>query len=348
MTRAYDDLELGYIREVFAARRLGWRKGGMVTRFEEAFRDFVGSRFAVARGSGTAALAQVLSLSGVGPGSEVICDPLFHFGGLATLYCGATPRFVDVRYDTFCLDPASVRENISSHTKALVVTNLWGLCADLDELRRICDQYGIVMVEDCAHALASYWQGKHAGTFGDWGVFSFQHHKQLSTGEGGMIVTNSADLYEQLANQGSLECEIPSRPTFNFRMNEPTAAIGLGQLQKVGGYLEGYAATAQILEAAIADCDWLRRRGVPSEARPSGHTWACVWEGDRLGLDYQYFKRTCERLHLPVSTGATTRPTVTISSKKQLPSSRQIARKTARQALETSPGHPGWHPWLRI
>lgn len=300
MTRAYDDLELGYIREVFAARRLGWLKGGMVSRFEEAFSDFVGSRFAIARGSGTAALAQALSLSGVGPGSDVICDPLLHFGGLAALYCSATPRFADVRCDTFNIDPASVRANVTSRTRALVVTNLWGLCAELDELRQICDQHGIVMVEDCAHAIDSYWQGKHAGTYGDWGVFSFQHHKQLSTGEGGMIVTNSADLAEMVKKQEALECEVPNSLTFNFRMTEPTAAIGLGQLQKVGSYVAEYTRSLTILEGAIAACGWLRAREVPAKAQLSGHTWACVWEGDRLGLDYQRFQRTCQRLHLPV------------------------------------------------
>jgi dTDP-4-amino-4,6-dideoxygalactose transaminase len=300
VTRAYDDLELGYIKEVLAARKLGWRQGGMVTRFEEAFGEFVGSRFAIARGSGTAALAQVLSLSGVGTGTEVICDPLLHFGGLAALYCHATPRFADVRAGTFNIDPASVRANITSRTRALVVTNLWGLCAELDELRQICDQHDLVLVEDCAQAIDSYWQGKHAGTFGDWGVFSLQHHKQLSTGEGGMIVTNRADLHARVVGPEALECVVPDSVTFNFRMNEPTAAIGLGQLQKVRGYVQSYNRNLTIMGEAIADCAWLQPRQLPTAARQSGHTWACVWEGDKLGLDYQRFQQTCEKLHLPI------------------------------------------------
>ena len=300
MTRVYDELELAYLREVFASHRLGWRQGGLVSRFEAAFAAFVGSRFAFARGSGTLALAQALALGGVGPGSEVICDPLVHFGGLAALYCQALPRFADVRADTFNLDPAAVRACLTPRTRALVVTNLWGLCAELDELRRLCDEHGLFLVEDCAHALDSFWRGQHAGTYGDCGVFSFQHHKQLSTGEGGMLVTSSAALAERLAGQESSVCEVPSALNFNLRLNEPTAAVGLGQLQRLRGYLAEYARSYALLDEAIAACPWLRARHVPPEAQPSAYTWACVWEGDRLGLDFNRFRRTCQRLHLPL------------------------------------------------
>ena len=151
MARVFDDLELGYLREVLASGKLGWAQGGMVTRFEEAFARLVGSRYAIGRNSAMTALAQAVSVSGAGTGYEVICDPIVHFGGLAALYFNAVPRFADVRRDTFLLDPEAVRATITPRTRALIVTNLWGLCAELDALRRICDEHGLFLIEDCAH-----------------------------------------------------------------------------------------------------------------------------------------------------------------------------------------------------
>ena len=126
MARVFDDLEVEYFREVLQSGKLGWHHGGMVTRFEEAFAKLVGSRYAIARNANMTALAQAVSVSGAGTGTEVICDPIVHFGGLATLAFNAVPRFADVRRGTFNLDPDSVRANVTPLTRAMIVTNLWG------------------------------------------------------------------------------------------------------------------------------------------------------------------------------------------------------------------------------
>lgn len=303
MARVFDEVEVGYLKEVLASGKLGWAQGGMVTRFEEAFARLVGSRHAVARNSAMTGLAQAVSISGAGTGLEVICDPIVHFGGLAALYFNAVPRFADVRRDTYVMDPESVRANITPLTRAVLVTNLWGLCAELDELRRICDEHGLFLIEDCAHVIGSYWNGQHAGTFGDLGVFSFQQGKHLPTGDGGMMTTNRQDIYDKIYSEWAFSGESPAFLTLNFRMNELTAAVGLGQVERVMGYVEGYTRHLDTLNDAIAGCDWLRPRTVPTPARQSGYIWSCTWEGDMHGPDYDRFKQICRDLRLPLSFG---------------------------------------------
>jgi perosamine synthetase len=303
MVRVFGEAERGYVDEVLASGILGHRQGGMVTRFEQAFAQLVGSRYGIARNSAMTALAQAVSVSGAGTGFEVLCDPIVHFGGLAALTFNAVPRFVDVRRDTYLMDPQAVRANITPRTRALLVTNLWGLCAELDELRRLCDAHGLFMIEDCAHNVGSSWKGKHAGTYGDVGVFSFQQSKHLSTGDGGMITTDRAELHEQLHTGWAFGGESPPFLLLNFRMNEVTAAVGLGQVQRVMGYVEGYTRHLSVLNEAIAGCAWLRARSVPAAAQQCGYIWACTWEGDAHGLDYARFKEICAEVGLRAGFG---------------------------------------------
>lgn len=304
MARVFGDLEATYLREVLDSGRLGWyhEKNSMTSRFEEAFAKKIGARFGVARNSCMTALAQAVAVSGAGTGSEVICDPLCRFAGIAALDSNAVPRFADVKYDTYVMDPASVRANITDRTKALIVTNLFGLCAELDEIREICNEHGIFMIEDCAHSIGSYWKGRHAGSYGDLGCFSFQQSKQLTTGDGGMMVTDREDLYYSLYHEWAFG-QSPVFMTLNFRMNEVTAAVGMAQLQRVDGYLDEYGEGLRVMNEVIADCRWLRNRTVPEEAVQSGYIWACTWEGDKQGLDYGRFKQVVQELELPLGYG---------------------------------------------
>ncbi|MBI3974405.1 MAG: DegT/DnrJ/EryC1/StrS family aminotransferase [Chloroflexi bacterium] len=303
MARVFDDLELGYVKEVLASGVLGWKQGTVTRRFEGAFAKLVGSPYAIARNSAMSGLAEAVAVSGAGTAYEVICDPIVHFGGLAALYFNAVPRFVDVRRDTYLMDPDAVRANFTPLTKALIVTNLWGLCAELDELRQICDEHGIFMIEDCAHVIGSYWKGKHSGTYGDLGVFSFQQGKHLPTGDGGMLTTAREDLYDKIYNQWAFSGESPMFMTLNFRMNEVTAAVGLGQVQRVTGYVEQYTRNLHRLNEAITGCEWLGARHVPPKAQQSGYVWACTWEGDKLGLRLERFKEICAEIGLKINSG---------------------------------------------
>jgi len=308
MARVFDDLELGYLREVLESGQLGWAEGRMVTRFEDAFAKLTGAKFGIARNNAMNGLAQAIAISGAGTATEVICDPLVHFGGVATLAFNAVPRFADVKYDTFLMDPESVRKNITPLTKALVVTNFWGLCAELDEIRRICDEHGIFMIEDCAHAIGATYKGKHAGTWGDLGVFSFQQGKHMTTGDGGMIVTDREDIHYRLYHEWAFSGESPAFLTLNFRMNEETAAIGLGQTQKVAGYVEEYTRNREIMDEAIEGVKWLRKRAITPGSNHVGYNWACIWEGDKLGLNHDNFKSACRELQAPFGFGFTQKP----------------------------------------
>lgn len=290
MARVFGQTDMKYLREVLKSKRLGWRRDGMVARLDEAFARFTGARFGICRNSAMTALAQAVSISGAGCGDEVICDPLVHFGGVAALSFNCVPVFVDVKPDTWLMDPAAVEKAITKHTKALIVTNLWGLCAELDRLLAICRRHNIFMIEDCAHAIGATWKGKHAGTYGDVGCFSFQQGKHICTGDGGIMVSNRADLHHALYNEWAFKGESPSFLTLNFRMNELTAAVGLAQLERFPQYLKEYDANLAMLNEAVADCKWLRKRTVPKQAKQVGYMWACLWEGDKHGLDFARFK----------------------------------------------------------
>ncbi|MHB1295742.1 MAG: DegT/DnrJ/EryC1/StrS family aminotransferase [Anaerolineae bacterium] len=308
MTRVFGELELCYLQEVLASGQLGWREGGKVTALDEAFARKVGTRYGICRNSAMTALAQAVSLSGAGTGTEVICDPIVHFGGVAALYFNAVPRFADVRPDTYLMDPDSLRANISPHTRAVIVTNLWGLCAELDEIRRICDDHGLFLIEDCAHNMGSYWKGRHAGTYGDLGCFSFQQSKHLCTGDGCVMVTNREDLHHKLYHEWAFSGESPAFLTLNFRMNELTAAVGLAQLERVDAYIAEYTASLNLYNEAIAGCKWLRPRHVPEDAVQSGYIWACTWQGDRFGMDYARFQQVAQEAHAPLRFGFNQKP----------------------------------------
>jgi perosamine synthetase len=305
MIRKFDDLELEYVKEVLDRGQLGWIvEGGLQERFEKAFAKFTGAKIAMSRNNAMNALAEAVAVSGATAGTEVLCDPIVHFGGIAALWFNAVPRFVDVDYETYNMDPDSLRANITDLSRAVIVTHHWGYPAKMDEIRQICDEHGLFLIEDCAHATGCYYQGKHVGTFGHLGVFSLQEYKQLSTGDGGMTITDDEELADQMRNVWAFSGESPHFMTLNWRMNEVTAAIGLGQLQKVQGYLdEVYNVTLGILDEAIKDCPWLRTRKALPGSKTAGYWWACTWEGDKHGLSYDRFKQLNDEMQIGLRFG---------------------------------------------
>jgi dTDP-4-amino-4,6-dideoxygalactose transaminase len=305
--RVFGDLEMGYFREVLDSRQLGWAEGGMVTRFERAFAEKVNCGYAIARNSAMSALAEAVSISGAGTAKEVICDPMVQFGAIATIYFNSVPRFADVKYDTYLMDPESLRANITEHTRAVIVTNLWGMCAELEEIRRICDEHNLFMIEDCAHAIGATYKGKHSGTIGDVGNFSFQQGKHMTTGDGGMMTTNREDIYKRLFDEWAFG-ESPSFMTLNFRMNEVTGAVGMAQLQHVDEYIAEYTENLRVFTEAIEGCPWLRQRAVTPGANHVGYQFACTWEGDKHGLDLELFKQSVRDQKLGIRFGFIGKP----------------------------------------
>jgi perosamine synthetase len=308
--RQYGAKEKAYLAEVIDRAALSHfdNEGGFLQRFQEAFAARVGVKTAIPRANAMVALAEAVSVSGASTTDEVLCDSIVQFGALAAAYFNAVPRFVDVERNSYNMDPASLEANITERSKAVIVTHMWGLMADMDRIKKICDAHHLFLIEDCAHAIGSSWNGRQAGSFGDLGVFSFQEFKQLSTGDGGMLVTNNEDLAWIIRNKLAFSGESPKFMTMNFRMNETTAAVGLAQLEKIDYVLEHYSRTLGILNDAIGGCQWLKPRAVPPKAGQAGYWFACTWEGDKHGLDYRILQRLNEEMGIGLRFGFNQEP----------------------------------------
>jgi perosamine synthetase len=209
-------------------------------RFEEAFAAYVGVKHAVSVPHCTAAIHLSLAAANVGPGDEVIVPDVTWIASVApVIYVGATPIFADIRQDTWCIDPVSVEKAITKRTKAIIGVDLYGSMADWAELRRIADQHGLFLLEDAAEALGSEYGGRKAGALGDAGVFSFHGSKTLTTGEGGMFVTDDDHLHQRvmtLRDHGRPPGDklfLNTEVGFKYKMSALQAAFGLAQIERV-------------------------------------------------------------------------------------------------------------------
>ena len=203
-------------------------KGDFISEFENRFAAYVGARHAAAVCNGTAALHVALLALGIGPGDEVIVPTLTYIAAVnAIAYTGATPVFVDSRRDTWQMDSADVQRKITSRTKALMVVHLYGHPCELEALKEIARKRELFVVEDCAEALGARYKGQLVGTFGDIAAFSFYGKKTITTGEGGMIITNDPTLVDSAKHfkgQG-LAARHPRRQALSAR-DQHHAAVG--------------------------------------------------------------------------------------------------------------------------
>jgi perosamine synthetase len=234
-----EELLLGVLRS-------GWLSlGPMLDRFEEAFAERVGAAHAAAVSSGTAGLHLCLHLAGIGPGDEVVTSPFsFVASANCALYVGATPVFADIDPQTLNLDLAAVEAAITERTRAIVAVDIFGYPCELDPLRELCDRHGLVLVEDACEALGAEYGGRPLGSHGHLTVFAFYPNKQMTTGEGGMVVTGSEAewrVLKSLSNQGRAEDGSwldHERLGFNYRLSDVAAALGVAQLEKLDLLLE--------------------------------------------------------------------------------------------------------------
>ena len=212
-----------------------------IIRFEEAFKAHLGVEYAIATSSCTGALHMGMHGLGIGPGDEVImADTNWIATAAPIVHLGATPVFVDILLDSWCLDPAQVEAAITPRTKAIVAVHLYGNLCEMVALLAIGERHGIPVIEDAAEAIGSVYHGKRAGSMGRFGAFSFHGTKTITTGEGGMLVTNDPDLYEQvltLSNHGRARGQSkqfwPDRVGFKYKMSNIQAAIGCAQVQRI-------------------------------------------------------------------------------------------------------------------
>jgi perosamine synthetase len=212
-----------------------------ITRFEQAFCKYLGTEFSVATSSCTGAMHMGLAALGIGPGDEVIlADTNWIATAAPIVHLGATPVFVDILEDTWCIDPARAERAITKKSKAIIATHIYGNLCDMDRLLDIGARHGIPVIEDAAEALGSVWKGRPAGSMGKFGTFSFHGTKTMTTGEGGMFVTSDASLYEHvltLSNHGRARGQTrhfwPDMVGFKYKMSNVQAAIGCAQLDRI-------------------------------------------------------------------------------------------------------------------
>lgn len=214
-------------------------KGKFVNEFEDAFADYLGVKHATTVSNGTVAIHLALLALGIGEGDEVIVPTLTYIASVnAIAYTGATPVFVDSIKESWQIDPNDVIKKITPKTKAIMAVHLYGHPCDMDALVEICKKNDLFLIEDCAEAIGTMYKGKHVGTFGDISTFSFFGNKTITTGEGGMVVTNDATLYDRsvhfkgqgLAKHRQYWHDVIG---YNYRMTNICAAIGLAQLEYI-------------------------------------------------------------------------------------------------------------------
>ena len=234
------ELEVAYATD---AARNGWgeRCYEYITRFEEAFKAHLGVKYAIATSSCTGALHMGLAALGVGQGAEVILADTNWIASAAPItYLGAKPVFVDILPDSWCIDPELAEAAITTRTKAIIAVHLYGNVCDMDKLLDIGKRHSIPVIEDAAEAIGSQYRGKRVGSIGTFGSFSFHGTKTLTTGEGGMFVTNDANLYETvltLSNHGRARGQTkqfwPDVVGFKYKMSNIQAAIGCAQMERI-------------------------------------------------------------------------------------------------------------------
>jgi perosamine synthetase len=234
------NLEVSFANDA-AANGWGEKCYEYIIRFEEAFKAHLGVSYAIATSSCTGALHMGMAALGIGPGDEVIlADTNWIATASPIVYLGAKPIFVDILEDTWCIDPDKVELAITSKTKAIVAVHLYGNLCEMDRLIDIGNKYGIPVIEDAAEAIGSVYHGKKAGTMGKFGAFSFHGSKTITTGEGGMFVTNDPQIYERvliLSNHGRSQDQSkqfwPEIVGFKYKMSNIQASIGCAQMARI-------------------------------------------------------------------------------------------------------------------
>lgn len=268
------DREVELVTQVLRSGQLSL--GSMLARFEAAWAERAGVAHAVACSSGTAGLHACFHAMGLGPGDEVIV-PSFSFvaSANAILFTGATPVFVEVDPLTFNLDPSAVEAAITPRTKAIEIVDIFGYPAELPALVDIAERHGLAIVEDACQAIGGGYDGRRYGTWGHPAVLAFYANKQMTTAEGGIVLTDDGDFarhLKSLVNQGRSDDGawlVHSRLGFNYRLSDVHAAIGVAQLERLDGMLADRDRVAEWYQADIAEIDGV----TPMYEGPQARSW---------------------------------------------------------------------------
>lgn len=273
------------VLEVMQSKRLAL--GPKVAEFERLSAEYAGAKHAIAVSSGTSGLHLLCRALGLGPGDEVITTP---FSFVASTNCfvfeGARPVFVDIEPETYCLDPGLIEAAITPRTKAILAVDVFGHPADWDAITEIAQKHKLEVIADPCESIGAEYKGRKTGPFGVGGVFAFYPNKQITTGEGGMIVTDRDDiamLCRSMANQGRGEMSAwleHARLGFNYRMDELSGALGVSQLKKLDGFVNKRQRVADQYNALLVNEPRLRTPIVKPWAKMSYFVYVIELQGD--------------------------------------------------------------------
>ena len=301
--------ERKYLEEVLATEFCASKSSTMSKRLEQKVASVFGSTYAVSFVNGTATLHAVLEAIGVGPGDEVIVPPLTMAAtSLAVLQANATPVFADVDWDTFEIHPKSIEERITTRTKAIITVALYGLSPDMDPIMATARTRAIFVLEDDAQCFLGKYKGRMVGTVGDAASFSFQGSKHVTSGEGGVIITDQLAVAEGArkvsslgyagvnAIQGQISKADIQHPEYsrhltmgwNYRMSELCSAVALAQIENIVPLVERRREVARLFNEAVEGCEWL----VPQKTGPDyvNSYWAWVARLDHPNLNWRQFR----------------------------------------------------------
>lgn len=294
------------VDEVVDSLRTGWLgTGPKVARFEDDFRAFKGTGFAVAVNSCTAALHLSMVALGLEPGDEVITSPLTFCATVnAIIHAGATPVLADVDPVTMNLDPARVRERVGPRTRAIAPVHFGGRPCAMDEFAAIADEHGLAIVEDCAHAVEATYHGRPVGTFGEFGCFSFYVTKNVTTGEGGMVLARreedaarikvlalhgmSRDAWRRFSDEGYRHYLV-TEAGFKYNMMDLQAAIGIHQLARVEAAWSRRREVWEAYDAAFAALPVTTPAPPESDTRHALHLYTLLVDEERCGVSRDDF-----------------------------------------------------------
>jgi perosamine synthetase len=304
ITQRIGEAERRYVQEVLDTDFRSSMGAGMMRRLEEKFRERFGSSYAISFVNGTATMHAALEAAGVGPGDEVIVPPLtMSATSFAVLQANATPVFADVERDTFQISAESIAQRITPRTKAIITVALYGLSPDMDPIMALARQHGLKVIEDNAQCFLAEYKGRIAGSIGDFGSFSFQSSKHMTSGEGGMLITNDLGLAETVRKVQSLgyagvsatKSKITKRDIqdpdyarhvtmgWNYRMPELCCAVALAQLENLEPLVQARVNAAEILAQALEGCDWLVPQSTPAGLTNSYWTFVVRLARDDIG-----------------------------------------------------------------
>ena len=315
----FGDEELKYVKEVLDCGLGSSLLGTMNQRLERAFAERFGMRYAITHNSGTSTMHSCLAAAGVGPGDEVIVPALTVIStAMVVIHQNAVPVFADIDPETFNMDPADVARRITRRTKAIIPVHLYGLPADMDPIMELAEKHNLTVIEDCAQCFLGEYKGRLAGTIGHMASFSFENTKHMSTGDGGIVVTNSEELAEKVRKfqcQGYFTLSAESGqvrskkfafqdPKFkrheslgwNYRLPEVAAAVGLAQLARLDGYVAKRRQIAAMYREAVGDCPYMRPQVQPEGFVNAFWTFAVRYEGEEaIGVSwYDFADKFCE------------------------------------------------------